>query len=281
MSSIFWYSSLAIIGLGIAAFTMYNKGNRSTLVAFYLFASSITFTGEYFALVVFEGYIYKPGIFADPIRDSLLGHMILNSTLWPATAIAICAFSLGYWWISFVTAGYLLAEYLFVKLGIYEHHWWKYYMSAIIVLAFCLISKAWFDRLRRKCHGFTRNITMFFIAVVIIQIPNALLLLAGKQYYRIGWADNIYRDSTLFAVILSLGISFTFVIFICILQKWFWKPTSFAFHMFCDWILMNMNILIFQNGWNIFYLSIIHLISLTMFILLNKYTLNNSIDTAQ
>jgi len=278
MSSIFWYSCLAIIGLGIAAFTMYKKKNLSTLIAFYLFASSTTFTGEYFALVVFEGYIYKPGIYADPFRDGLLGHVIINSTLWPATAIAIWAFSLKYRWISLVTIGYLLAEYLFEQLGIYEQYWWKYYMSFIIVFAFCLINKTWFNKLYQKCHGFSRSITMFFIAVIIIQIPNAVLLLSGRQFYRLKWVENIYQDSTLFAVIFSLCISFIFVIFICILQKWFWKFVPFIAHLLSDWILMNMNILVFQNGWNIFHLSIIHFISLTMFILINKYTLNKNAD---
>lgn len=151
-------------------------------------------------------------------------------------------------------------------------------MSGIVVFAFCIITKKWFSKLSKKMYGFSRYITLFFIGQVIIQVPIALLLLSGKMYYRVGWVENIYRDHTLFTVILSTSIAFCYVIFVCFLQKWFWKLVPILIYLISNGIFINMKILTFQNGWNIFYLTIIHCMSLTIFIFLNKYALKKRAD---
>lgn len=91
---------------------------------------------EFIVLGLFNGYAYKTGIFTSPWAENILGHLILNSTLYPGTAILVAAYSLGYGWISLITVIYLLLEYLFLKLGIYEHHWWQYYMTAIAIFTY-------------------------------------------------------------------------------------------------------------------------------------------------
>lgn len=99
MSNLFWYNFLAIIGVGIAAFCMYKKRGRtefSTWIMFYLFALSITWLGEFTVLGLFNSYAYRPGVFPDPWAENLVGHLILNSTLWPGTAVLVVAYSLGY-----------------------------------------------------------------------------------------------------------------------------------------------------------------------------------------
>lgn len=44
-----------------------------------------------------------------------------------------------------------------------------------------------------------------------------------------------------------------------------------------DIILVNMNILIFQNGWNLFYLTFVRTLSFVFFVLLEKYSLKTPI----
>jgi hypothetical protein len=170
-----------------------------------------------------------------------------------------------------------MAEYLFVKLGIYEQHWWRYYMSAIVVVAFLVISKMWFKKMTRIQHGLTRNITFYFAALIVIHLPFPLLLLFGKQHYSVDLLENIvhnmYRSSTIFNFIYHLVECFIWVYFVCILNKWFWKLAPFVISLVVQFILMKMNILIFQDSWNLFYTMLFYAISLIVFILLNKYTL--------
>ena len=109
MSSIFWYCLLAIIGVEVATFTVYKKrdiAKFSTFLVFFLFATCVTWIGEFVVLGLFNSYSYKTGIFTSPWAQNLLGHLILNSTLYPGTAILVAAYSLGYGWISLITVIY-------------------------------------------------------------------------------------------------------------------------------------------------------------------------------
>lgn len=84
MASIYWYSLLAIVGLVIAAFTIYKRrdvAKLSNFLVFFLFATCVTWIGEFTVLGLFDSYAYKTGIFSSPWAQNLLGHLIFNSTL--------------------------------------------------------------------------------------------------------------------------------------------------------------------------------------------------------
>jgi len=100
MASILWYYLLAIIGVGITAHTIYKKRDiieLSTFLVFYLFATCTTWIGEFIVLGLLNGYAYKPGIYTDLWAENILGHLILNSTLYPGTAILVAAYFLRIW----------------------------------------------------------------------------------------------------------------------------------------------------------------------------------------
>ena len=275
MSSLFWYSCLAVIGIGIAAFSIYKKTHLaefSTWIVFYLFATSITWLGEFTVLGLFNSYAYKPNVFNDPWAENLLGHLILNSTLWPGTAVLVVAYSLGYSGICLISAGNVLIEYLFVNHGIYEQHWWNYSMTAGAVILFLAFSKKWFVIMNQRRYGLQRFITLYFVAFVIIHIPFPLLLLFGKQYYDVDLAENLYLSSTTFIFFYHLAETFIIVAF-SYLNRWYWKLAPFVISFVGQVILTIRGILIFQDGWNLFYTLLVYTLSITICILIEKYTL--------
>lgn len=277
MASIYWYCLLAIIGLGTAAFTIYKKRNiakLSTFLVFFLFATCVTWIGEFIVLGLFNSYAYKTGIFTDPWAQNLLGHLILNSTFYPGTAILVAAYSLGYGWISLITVIYLLMEYLFLKLGIYEHHWWKYYMTGLAIFIYQVFTKVWFIKLNEMQHRMLRNITFYFVGFVILHYPIPIILLLGKAYYNVNWVQDMYLSSTMFIFTYQLIEAFFMVLFVCVLEKWFWKLVPFLIALVGQSVLASMNILIFQNGWNLFYVILIYFIGIATFILIESYSLN-------
>ena len=188
-------------------------------------------------------------------------------------AILVAAFSLGYVWIFLITIFFLLAEYLFVILGIYEQHWWKYYMSAIIVVAFLVIAKKWFVKLNHTRHGFVRAATFYFVALIIIHIPHPLLLLLWKQNNNVSLVNDIFRSSTLFVFVYHLIECFLLVLFVCVLKKWFWKLVPFVIAFVVQSTLAGINILVFHNGWRLLYTLMIYAICLGIFMLIEKFTL--------
>ncbi len=283
MPNIFWYICLAVIGLGAAAYAIFAKRKVykvSTLLVFYLFSASSTWIGEFIVLGIFNAYAYKTGVFKDIWAQNLLGHLILNTTLYPASAVVMVAYSLKYGWISLTAAFFVIVEYIFVKMGIYGHNWWKYYMTAITAVIFLLIAHKWFYKMNKKRYGLTRAVTFYFVAMIILHTPAPILLLLGKQYYHIkiinDLAGDLYLSSIIIIFLYHLIESFLAVLFTCILKKWYYKVFPFIISIATQTILAKMNILVMEDGWNLAYTLITYEIFIAFYILLERYTLTNS-----
>lgn len=280
MFNVIWYIGLALISVVITINIIYKKRSIyaiSTFVVFYLFTSTITWIGEFTVLGIFDSYAYKTGLFQDIWAQNLLGHLLLNATMFPAAAIAVVTYSLEYKGMAFISVIFVLAEYIFVKLGIYEQHWWRYYMSVINVIAFMIISKKWFYKMNRERYGLTRAITFYFAAFIFIHIPAPVLTLLGKLHYQLSFVNNIfgnfYRSSIMVSFTYHLIITGIFVYCVCILKKWYWKMIPYMISIVIPTIFAKVHILVISDDWRLIYYIIIELISITAFILLEKHAL--------
>jgi len=276
MSNLFWFNCLAVIGLVIAVITIYKKRHIteiSTFIVFYIFATSLTWLGEFFVLGLFDSYAYKPGIFTDPWAENLAAHLILNSFFWPGVALLVVAYSLGYGWMLLISLAFVSIEFLFVKYGLYEHHWWKYYMTAVSVFVYLVLVKIWFVKMTQIRGRSSRAVIFYFVAFVIIHLPIPLLLLFGKQYYNAGLVENTVRSSIIFILVYQLVETFILTFFVCILSKWYWKLVPFSIAFAGQSLLAYRDILIFQDNWNLVYTILIYAICVAACILIEKYVL--------
>lgn len=280
MSNLFWYVGLALISIAITSYTIYMKRDVykvSTLMVFYLFSTGFIWIGEFIALGLFNAYEYKVGLINDPWAQNLLGHLILNTTLYPSTAIVMAAYSLRLRWTFVVAAIFVFLEYVFIKLGIYEQHWWRYYMTAAIVIVYLSIIIKWFPKIYNGCRGLKRAVTFYFVAMILIHTPAPLLLLLGKQHYQMNFINNLVGNFYLSSIIIIFSYhlieSFLLVVFTCILKKWYWKVFAFVFSIGAQSIFAKMNILIMDDGWNLFYALVVYEIFIAAYILIEKYTL--------
>ena len=285
MPNLFWYICLAIIGVGSAAYTIYKKRNiykASTLLVFYLFTSSLTWIGEFIVLGLFNAYSYKTGLFEDPWAQNLLGHLLINTTLYPAAAIIMVSYSLRYGWILSVAAIFTFIEYLFIQLEVYEQHWWKYYMTIIAVVISLSIFHKWFIKMNQMRYGLTRAITFYFVSMIIIHFPAPILLLLGKQYYQISLINNLvgnlYLSSIIIIFFYHLIESVILVGFTCILKKWYWKIIPIIISILLQISFFKMNILIIDKSWSLIYTLLIYEVFIIVFILVEKYTLKQAMN---
>jgi len=280
MTSLSWYICLAAIGPIIAAYSIYKKRyiyKVSTLIVFYLFTAAITWFGEFTVLGLFDSYAYKPGLFSDPWAENLFAHLLLNTTMFPSAAILMQAYSLGYWGMSLITALFVFAEYLFVRLGIYEQHWWNYCFSAINVVAFLTISGKWFAHVRNATRRIPRFLTFYFVGFIIIHTPAPILLLMSKQYYKLDvvndFVGNTCRSSIIIIFSYHMVEVLLLVTFVSILGKWYWKLVPFIIAIAGHSMLARLNIMVLLNGWKLIYTLTLYVICLTIFIFIEKYTL--------
>ena len=280
MTNLAWYICIAVISVGIAACTIYIKRDSykvSTFLLFYLFASSMTWIGEFIVLGLFDSYAYKTGLFTDAWAQNLLGHLLLNTTMYPTAAVVMVACSLRYRWISVIVVIFVAIEYFFMKLGMYEQHWWRFYMSVIIVITFALISGKWFSKMNHDGSGSTRTIILYFVAMIIIHTPAPVLLLLGVQHYQSGFIDsffdNMYRTSIFIIFVYHLIEAFILVVCACILKNRYWKLVALLVSPVALIIFAKAGVLIMEGGWRLSYTIIIYEIFIVIFLLIEKYTL--------
>ncbi|HEX3045389.1 MAG TPA: hypothetical protein VHY08_11590, partial [Bacillota bacterium] len=172
-----------------------------------------------------------------------------------------------------IAIGYIFIEYSFMKLGIYEQHWWNFYLTAIVVFLYQVVSKIWFIKMNRIRHGLPRYLTFFLVAFVLIHLPFPLLSIYEKQHYLVGLFKNIYRSSAVFTLLYQLVESYLLVLFVCILKKWYWKLAPFIIAIMLESILAITHISVFRHGWNLCYTMVLHITSIAAFLLLEKYSL--------
>jgi hypothetical protein len=280
MSSLVAYLAIAVLGIVLGAFTLWKKRRTyriSTLILFFLFTACITWFGEFVVLGIFNGYAYKPGVFADPWAENLTAHMLLNATIYPATALLLAGFSLGAIGVIGITGFFVLWEYVFVVLGFYEQYWWNYGMSAVNIIIFLAVAQTWFHKMIRVQRGRTRDTVLYFVCFFIIHLPYPILLLLGKEHYEVSLlehlVDNRYRASTIIIFSYHLAEAVVFIYLICVLGKWYGKLAAYTVAVGGQALLTAMGVLRFAEGWNLYGTLVVSVAGLTIFILLEKYTL--------
>lgn len=269
MSNILWFYGVSIIGLGMTIFTLFKKRDFFTTSLVFLLTVSLLTIGEFIVLTVFDAYAYKPGVFMDSFADNVVGYILGNYFIWVGAANLVVNFSLGNRWIFLISVAFMLIEILFLDLGIYEHHWWKTYMTGILVFLGLNITKKWVYKLNEKPYEkmILQYITFFLFALVFIHVPTHPLLLAGKLHYSVGWVENFYRDSILFGLPYHAGMSAFYVFFCNILQNRLWKLAPIILFLVGDFILVYMNILMLLDNWSFVCMEVLRTISLMLFAL--------------
>ncbi|SDZ57425.1 hypothetical protein SAMN05421736_11870 [Evansella caseinilytica] len=274
MSNIIWYYGLIAIGVIVAGYTMYRKRNVVDLFTYFLFTTAWTWVGEAVVLFVFNAYAYKPGLYSDPFKENIIGHIIANSSYWAATAIFVMSFQVSYLWIGLISILYMLTEVLFLKVGVYSQHWWPTYVTGIIAFVFMAAMRKWYVILHQTRRKFPRNFVFWTIAWIILQTPTSVLMLFDKLFFRVHWVENLYRDSTLFSGFLYHVIAaFIVIFFIYVPKNNFWKIAPLIILVISDAILLETGILLFSSDWKFVYLICIRAASLLFIYALERFTL--------
>lgn len=282
MQNIYWYLALAIISLGAIGFIIFHKRNTykaSTLLVFVLFSACFTWIGEFIVLGLFDAYAYKTGVFENPWAQNLLGHLLINTTLYPAAAIVLVTYQLRYRWVLLTAGFFTLIEYGFVQLRIYEQHWWRYYMTFLAVTFFLSVYRKWFSAMNQKRYGLVRAATFYFVAMLIIHAPAPILLLLGKQHYQMSFVNNLFGDLYLSSIIViffyHLFEALLLVLCTCVLRRWYWSLLPIIISIAAQTIFAKLNILIIEQGWSLIYTIVIYLLFIVIYVLVEKTTLKS------
>jgi hypothetical protein len=165
---------------------------------------------EYFVLNLFNAYKYKPKFFNSKYLDNILGAILSQAFYVPFTALFITGFNLGKAWKVFFGVYFALIDYLFVKLKVYKHYWWRTSYSLFGIILFFYISDWWYKELKNS-NKFAQFWSLFF-GVMPIGV-NILYFLANLQSFRFGYKGNYswqshFKVVPLYSIIRTLYLTF-------------------------------------------------------------------------
>ena len=127
-----WYLILGFFTVLELAYVLIKADNRKLMLGLFLTISGILFMIEIQVLAVFKAYEYSPMIAAhiSNTDDSIIGNVFSQFSI-AATALLVSFLKLKKYWYLICALIYGGIEELFLYLGIYQHNWYRTWMTII------------------------------------------------------------------------------------------------------------------------------------------------------
>ncbi|MBP3951661.1 hypothetical protein [Bacillus suaedae] len=213
----FGLSILSVLILAIASMKV-QKQQRRFILPLFLAYTGMNYIFEYFILIIGNSYRYYPKLLRNSYFDNVFGSTISQLFVIPTSGVVIALFRLSYKWILCCAAVLLVIEQLFIKRGLFKHHWWKGYYTPVLVQFFYGFAKLWryllVDKKTKVVRLITVGLAIFSYYATITSLHVSLLktCLVNTQLFQ-----NRYRDHFIMATIYC-GIS-AFIFFMLIRLK--------------------------------------------------------------
>jgi hypothetical protein len=249
MGNAIWFIILAVLSVLLLIYTFWRKKDLK-LVALYLGLSAIAGFLEDVIFIWLQSYEYYPHILKIPYYDMALG-AYLSIFYISSVAVFIAAFNLGYGWILFFTAMFVVIEHLFLALGIYKLNWWHPGYTGVGVLIYFRIAKKWYSFLLKASSRFIRLITLFCTNYTLYS--NLIIIPTLFNHYRfvVGWFEDPARD-TAAAVIVYMIIRGFITAMVCFYRLHWAILASVPILMWISYlVLIHLHIMTFKHLWDL------------------------------
>lgn len=275
----FCYTLLILLSIVLTIFTLIKTKNWILIPLLFL-VSGMIFFGEYLVLFIFEGYTYKVNYFKEAYDNNYTGHIVSNVFILPSVAVFIAGFSLKLDKIVGIVFFFLGIEWIFIKLNFYEHRWWNFYFTGIVLTILFILAKGWKLRLENPSGRWVMRFgflcILFCLHIILGEFPLAVVF--DKIHYSPGWFNNSVRDNGVFYPLVGVTKAFISTILFAFVNKRYIVAvliliTSTALNT----VLWLLKILHFQD-FTILGLLIIDLIIFGLVLLMEKFIIRQKLS---
>ncbi|MEH7073086.1 hypothetical protein [Neobacillus drentensis] len=263
-------NSLCYLGLGFLSvilllYVCYIKGIKRSLLL-YLAMVGLGYMIEAIIYNFLGSYQYYPKLLKhDRIYDSNMGAIASNFLALPVTATYIASFHRKWLWIAFFTGLFAVIEWVFIKLHIYKHNWWKIGYTSLGLPFYYLSAKFLIKKMVLPLKGVLHSLVLFLVVGAIQGTFHMIpIMLFSSRYYQLGWWGNPSKDTTAFAAVSYLCATLFYVIVAKIpyLPKWLKYVITPVCMYAVTIILRKSGILHSQVWWDPWYYIIFSIIAL-------------------
>ena len=195
-SNTIWYLLLLLTSIIAIFLSLYKARNPKFTIAFLFSVIGLTFLLEAVLAIALKAYIYHPKIVSDSFLDSVFGNYFSQISI-SSTSVLITIFNLSSLWYFVFALIYYLIEELFIKLGIYEHFWYKSIYTSIGLIPLFWFIKNWY-RKRKDSVSYFVNYVSLFLSVFALNSVTIILSqrLLGIQIFKGNFFTEMSKDHT-------------------------------------------------------------------------------------
>lgn len=254
MSSSFWSNTIWYILLFVSSIitiilTLIKSKNRKLTIGFTLATLGFVYSIEVILALLFKSYMYYPKITNDIFQDTVLGNVFSQVSISSTSALTI-VFELSYKWYFLFALIYYSIEELFLKLGIYQHHWYKSIYTLIGFVPLFWIIKKWYYKLMSSSKQPIYYITLFLgtsaISANTIIMPLKLLQI---QIFKANFFAELSKNHTTVAIIYGFILINILIILYKSKLHWVWKVITFILLFMTQFALYKSNVIYVKYGW--------------------------------
>ena len=247
-SNTIWYILLLISSIITVIVTLIKAKNRKFTIGFTLATLGFVYLLEAVGVLFLKAYQYYPKLSADVFQDSVLGNYFSQVSI-SATSMFTIVFNLSYVWYFLLAFIYYLIEELFIKLGIYQHNWYKSIYTLIGFAPLLWLIKKWNYKLisssKRVVYYITLFLGTFSISANSLTLPLKLLKI---QIFKLNIFGQLSKNHTASGIIYAF-IVITIMIVLYKSRNQVIKVIAFIIMYSLQFILYKFNIIYIKPGY--------------------------------
>jgi hypothetical protein len=254
MNSTFWTNTIWYILLGItsvvAVIQIIRKPEyRKFNIAFTFAVLGFVYSLESVLLGVYDGaYSYYPKISKNAFIDTFMGNHFSQASIC-TTLVLLAVYKLSTIWNFISAAIYYLIELLFLKLGVYKHHWYKawYTFLGLILLAFLI--KKWYHKILNSSRLWSYYLTLYSAVVSSYGLVRGSFVYGKLRIIHYNVFPDVFKDNLILVHIpLFLVINIMIIIY-WLKLSWIAKWVVFAGLFLTQFILTKIGVITIRPGW--------------------------------
>ena len=248
-SNTIWYLLLFLTSIISIFLTLYKTHNPKFTIAFLFSVIGFTFVIEAILAIAFKAYIYHPKIVSDSFLDSVFGNYFSQISI-SSTSVLITIYNLSYLWYFVLALIYYLIEELFIKLGIYEHFWYKSIYTFVGLIPLFWYIKKWYEITLNKT-SYVVNYVSLFLSVFAINSLTIILSqrLLGIQIFKGNFFTEMSKDHTTTGIVYQFFLINILIILYEWRVHWVKKGMIFLCLFIVQFLLYRAGFIYISNGW--------------------------------
>jgi hypothetical protein len=253
-----WYLILGVITSIALVVGLLKADNPKKALAFFLVIAGVALNYETLILIFLKSYAYYPKILIHPpyaYDDSLAGNLFSQSSVGTATMV-VAVFNLNFYWIWLIVAAFAGVEEAFLALGIYQHYWYKTWMTTLGLFILFWVAKTLYRKLDQN-----GNRLLYYACIYSALFPLNVIILAWGIFvlFRIQdfnttlFSDPFHSRHLLFLVqFWLLAIPTMYLYFKKI--RWIWQAPIILLMYSGYYLGYKLHLFIIRDGWYWFWI---------------------------